>query len=250
MLSPDPEGLAFDAHRQQLFWSSEGERRVTDTGVRMLDPWIRIAGLDGSYRGESEMPPSLRMSAHQKGPRRNKALEGLTVTPSGQFVWAGMEEPGYTDGPPPSAYTGALTRITKFDVTTRSAVAQYAYPLDPITAPGGESNGLSDLVAVGEETFLVLERSHGDYNVARIYQAEIGAADDTLGRESLSDGTVAPMTKTLVADLPKLPGVPTLDNLEGITLGPKLADGRRLIMLVSDNNFSLLQVTQFLAFGW
>ena len=143
-----------------------------------------------------------------------------------------------------------MTRITKFDVNTLSPVAQYAYPLDPITAPGGDSNGLSDLVAVDEETFLVLERSHGEHNVARIYQAEIAGAQDILGQASLSDETVTPMAKTLVADLPNLPGVPPLDNLEGITLGPKLADGRRMIMLVSDNNFSLLQVTQFLAFGW
>ena len=37
-----------------------------------------------------------------------------------------------------------------------------------------------------------------------------------------------------------------LDNVEGITLGPKLPDGRQAIVLVSDNNFSRFQVTQFL----
>jgi hypothetical protein len=37
-----------------------------------------------------------------------------------------------------------------------------------------------------------------------------------------------------------------LDTIEGMTLGPKLPDGRQAIVLVSDNNFSHSQVTQFL----
>ncbi len=40
----------------------------------------------------------------------------------------------------------------------------------------------------------------------------------------------------------------TLDNLEGLTLGPVLPDGRQTLLIVSDNNFSPTQVTQFLAF--
>lgn len=37
-----------------------------------------------------------------------------------------------------------------------------------------------------------------------------------------------------------------LDNVEGITLGPKLPDGRQSVVLVSDNNFATTQITQFL----
>jgi hypothetical protein len=40
-----------------------------------------------------------------------------------------------------------------------------------------------------------------------------------------------------------------VDNIEGITLGPKLPDGRQSVVLVSDNNFSPSQVTQFLLFA-
>ncbi len=57
------------------------------------------------------------------------------------------------------------------------------------------------------------------------------------------------MTKDLVADLSTVPQVHTLDNVEGITLGPKLADGRQSVVLVSDDNFSPQQITQFLAFA-
>ena len=37
------------------------------------------------------------------------------------------------------------------------------------------------------------------------------------------------------------------DNLEGMTFGPTLTDGRQLLIIVSDNNFAADQVTQFLA---
>ncbi len=43
VIPPDPEGIAFDARRQQLYWCSEGERR-TDApgGPLLLNPWIRV----------------------------------------------------------------------------------------------------------------------------------------------------------------------------------------------------------------
>ena len=227
----DPEDIAFDSRRQQLYWSSEGD-----------NPWIRIAGLDGSYRGEFALPSNLQQ-------RWNAGLEGLTVTPSGQVLWAAMEEPGTDDGEPPTAHTGALTRITKFDVATRAAVAQFAYPLDPIPAPNGDGNGLTALAALDEDTFLTVERSHGNINVARIYRAEVTGAEDVLGVPSLPGRRPVPMTKTLVADLTTMPEVPPLDNIEGIALGPRLPDGRQSVVLVSDNNFNLRQVTQILAFA-
>ena len=39
-----------------------------------------------------------------------------------------------------------------------------------------------------------------------------------------------------------------VDNIEGMSWGPMLADGKRSLVLVSDNNFNPAQVTQFLAF--
>ena len=55
------------------------------------------------------------------------------------------------------------------------------------------------------------------------------------------------MKKTLLLDLRTL-GIP-LDNIEGMTLGPQLPDGRRSLVLVSDNNFAASQFTQFLLFA-
>ena len=57
------------------------------------------------------------------------------------------------------------------------------------------------------------------------------------------------MTKTLLADLSTMLGLPPLDNIEGLTFGPRLLDGRQSLVLVTDNNFSAEQVTQFLVFA-
>ena len=38
----------------------------------------------------------------------------------------------------------------------------------------------------------------------------------------------------------------TLDNLEGMTFGPRLPNGHQALLLVSDNNFTPGQVSQFL----
>jgi hypothetical protein len=249
-IPPDPEGIAFDARRQQLYWSSEGERATVDpANPLLLDPWVRVAGLEGGYRGQFMLPPELTMSAQETGPRQNTVLEALTLTPAGTFLFAGVEDPGYNDGAPPTAGTGALTRVTRFDVATLTPTAQFAYPLDPITAPSGEANGLTDLVALDDETFLAVERSHGTHNVARIYRATVAGADNILGRPSLTGAPLNAMTKTLVADLSTMPEVRDLDNVEGITLGPKLSDGRQSVVLVTDDNFNPEQTTQFYAFA-
>ena len=155
VVPPDPEGIAFDPGRQRLYWCSEGERLTA--GPVLLDPWVRIAGLDGAYLGQFTLPPNLAMSAQHTGPRRNRALEGLALTPDGQSLFAAMEDPGYNDGPASDDGHGVLTRVTKFDVATGAPTAQYAYPMEP-PAPPADLNGVSDLVALSDTTFLVLER--------------------------------------------------------------------------------------------
>lgn len=251
--APDPEGIAFDPGRQRLYWSSEGERLIdTPVGPVLADPWVRIAGLDGRYVGDFAMPANLAMSARRTGPRRNLTLEGLTLAPGGRLLFAGMEGPRYDDGEPPDRKHGALIRITAFDLDSAAPAAQYAYPLDPTPGSAEATNGLSDLVALSETEFLVVERAFSAASsTIRVFHAEIGAATDVLTVPALIDTPVTPMRKTLIADLGELSdrsgtSITPLDNIEGITLGPTLPDGRQSVVLVSDDNFAPGQVTQFL----
>lgn len=237
VVPPDPEAIAFDIRRQRLYWTSEGERRVDGPGPPvLLDPWVRTAGLDGSFLGQFELPDAVRMSPGEHGARRNSALEGLTLTPDGKHLWAAMEGPGYDDGPPPDEQHGASTRVVRLDAESGAIEGQYTYPLDRVTAGPGGDNGLSDLAALDDGSFLMVERGFGTHVAVRIYRAAV------------VEGSTE-MTKTLLADLTTTPGLAPLDNIEGITLGPKLADGRQSVIAVSDDNFSPTQVTQFLLFA-
>ena len=248
ILPPDPEGIVFDGGRRQLYWSHEGTR-VTDerAGPALLDPRVLIATLDGGYVGEFALPPMFHTSVNPAGPRNNLGFEGLTLTPDGRHLWAAMEGPGIEDGDVPTEAAGALARITRFDVETRAATAQYVYPLDSVsTGPNGD-NGLTELLALDDATFLAIERSYGTHVAVRVYRVSLGGAEDVLGRPSLAWPPVRTVTKTLLADL--TPTVHPLDNVEGMTFGPALPDGRQSLVMVSDDNFSSEQVTQFLAFA-
>ncbi|WP_406215651.1 esterase-like activity of phytase family protein [Streptomyces canus] len=259
-VAPDPEGIAVDPRDGTLVWTSEGERIVASDGPALLgDPWIRRATTTGAYTGQLPLPPQLHMNSQEFGPRKNQTLEGVTFTPDGRRIVTAMEDPLYQDGDDPTPEHGALTRITVHDARTGQPLAQYAYPLEPLfaTPPAGstDTNGVSDIVALDRDRFLVLERAsiYTDNNwKARIYLVDLHGATDVLGRDSLTDTSahpVQPVRKTLVTDLSDVPGLPRVDNVEGITLGPRLPDGRRTVVLVSDDNFAARQATQFIAFA-
>lgn len=257
-VAPDPEGIAVDPASGHLFWSSEGERIVSPTAAPLLeDPWIRESSTAGAYLGQLPLPPQEHMNAQAVGPRQNQTLEGVTFTPDGSRLYSSMEDPLQQDGADPTPAAGSLTRVTEFGARTRLPVAQYAYPLSKFftqLAPGDttDTNGVSDVLALGGGKLLVLERASvfaTENWKARIFIASQHGATDVLSRDSLSDGTVRPMTKKLLVDLSDVPGLPRVDNVEGLTFGPRLPDGRRTLILVSDDNFSDQQVTQFIAFA-
>lgn len=253
VLAPDAEAIAFDGAREQLYWTSEGfVADGDDTGpAGLLQPWIRIAGLDGTYRGEFVMPPGIALSADEtSGPRPNRVLEGLSLTPDGRYLFAAMEHSLYQDGPTADEQTAGQIRITKFDVESRTAVAQYVYRVER-AAPRTGKNGVPDILALSESSLLVIERAANlPHAVAvALYRADLGHATDVLGMPSLNEASVTPMAKSLALDLNALDELEPLDNVEGITQGPVLPDGRRSVVLVSDDNFQLFEVTQFLAFA-
>lgn len=252
VIAPDAEAIAYDADRRLLYWTSEGYVHDDPSGGPAIrQPWIRVAGLDGSYQGEFALPPSFLYTGDQtRGPRPNGVLEGLSLTPDGRYVFAAMEQPLFQDGPATDENHTGLVRITKFDAVTRTAIAQYAYPVDR-AAPETGFNGVSDILALSETSLLVIERAA---NLPRrvavsVYRADTGPATDVLDVASLRDQAVTPMAKTLAADLNATPKLDRLDNIEGLTLGPALPDGRRSVVLVSDDNFQPFEVTQFLAFA-
>jgi hypothetical protein len=115
-------------------------------------------------------------------------------------------------------------------------------------------NGLVELLPLNNEFLIAMERSFsvgapGTGNSIKLYEVAVPGATDVNGVDSLQGrlDRVRPARKTLLLDLDEL-GIP-LDNVEGLTFGPRLRDGRRSVVLVSDNNFAATQFTQFLLFA-
>lgn len=252
-LSPDAEGIAVDGPRQRLYWTSEGSI-VDSTDGRwgdVLQPWIRIAGLDGKHQGEIPLPAGSTFSMDRTGgPKPNGVLEGLSLTPDGRFLFTAMEQPLYQDGPNADEDRAALIRITKFDVESNKLVAQYAYQVER-AAPRTGLNGVSDILALSESSLLIVERAANlpEAVAVKVYRADVGPATDVAATPSLDGLAVTPMAKSMAIDLNANREIVPLDNIEGITLGPVLPDGRQSVVLVSDDNFQPFEVTQFLAFA-
>ena len=256
VVAPDPEGIAVNPRTGQLYWSSEGERIVPATGTPTLgDPFLRVATTSGQYVKELPIPKQFHLSAATVGPRQNQTLEGLSFTPDGREFFATMEDPLYQDGADPTATSGALSRVTRYDARTGRPVAQYAYPIEPLfaTPPAGstDTNGVSEALALGGGKLLVIERASifetNSWKI-RLYLADTAGATNVLSRDSLASGPVRPLRKKLLLDLADVPGL-RVDNFEGATLGPRLPDGRRSLILVTDDNFNTAEITEFLAFA-
>jgi hypothetical protein len=259
----DPEAIRYDARSGTLLWTNEGERAVSlfdrFSEPLLVDPSLREARTDGSFMAEFRLPEMFRMTTAESGPRANLTFEGVSLSPDGASVWLSMEGPLLQDGPPVSRTAGALVRMshqTRSPLSSAALLGQYAYRTDPLPArpliPGLIAElGVSEILALSNTRLLVLERSYvlGHGLGVRLFEADIAGATDISNIASLraAGATVVPMKKRLIFDFASLK-LPHLDNIEGMTWGPTLANGKRTLVFVSDDNFSPMQTTQFLAF--
>lgn len=251
----DAEAIRLRAGR--LFWTSEGARNSTD----LQNPFVREMQLDGRYVREFATPARYNPVAGppRNGIQNNLAFESLTFDASGRRLYTATENALVQDGPPATVLNGSPSRVLSFDRTSGNPVAEYVYMTEPVAQSpvpitGLATNGLVELLAVSDMQFLAIERSfsRGVGTTIRIYLADLTGATDVSALDALAGRSHTPVRKTLLLDLATLTnsdGTPVLlDNIEGATFGPQL-DGRPTLILVSDNNFSSVQFTQFLAFS-
>ena len=268
--APDPEALRIAPGGRTLLWSSEGNF------ARGIGPELSESNLDGQWLHAWPLPEPLQLPKNGRrhwGPRSDATLEGMSFSEDGNTLWLAMEGALQQDGPMPGpGHAGGPVRITAIDAHTRQARQQLAYQADALPddiwlMPQRALNGVSDVLADGPDHLLVLERS---FAVplrfgARLYRirtrindaddeaddhadddADPFAASDTLRLPELKAGSFRVARKELLVDFSEL-GLRSVDNLEGMTWGPRLASGERVLLLVSDNNFNPAQVTQFVA---
>jgi len=248
---PDLETIRVDPRDGSIWYASEGDVALG------LDPFVRQATRDGRHLSTLPLPPMFSVSTeHKTGPRLNQAFEGLSFSPDAKTLWASLEGPMYQDGPEATPLHGAVNRITHF-ARDGKVLGQYAYPLDAIPAAPGKGkyadNGISEILAIGATRLLVMERAgvegdDGKYAVyVRIYEIDTAGATDIQHTPTLQGASPRLVKKRLVLDAASL-NLPIIDNLEGMSFGPLLANGHASLVLISDDNFGKDQVTQLLLF--
>jgi hypothetical protein len=181
----------------------------------------------------------------------------------------------------------------EFDLATGTSLRQVIYQLedraivnaeiatqnpDPAAAIAATGQGrtivLSDILALNDHEFLILERENrgvgGDNpsgadpilsasGLKRVYRVDISGATDVrnislIGTNGLTTPAVAgnpdpPITIVPAAKIPFIDlrgeilaaGLPLPEKIEGITFGPQLNNGRYAFIVGTDNDFSVTQ---------
>lgn len=251
----DPEGIALSP-RNTIFISSEGNT------AKNINPFIGEFELEtGKKINDIRLPQRFLIGEDpeiKQGVSENLAFESLSVNrvglPEDPFRLFTATESALIQDEFLEQEGEAETRIRFLhysidSVGTPILVAEHLYLLDP--APVEViANGLTELLALQTEGyFLSLERTFGFTGAgAKIFQVVVGDATDTSNIASLKGdlGQLRTLKKELLLDLQDLNIY--LDNLEGMTVGPRLPDGSRSLLLISDDNFNDEQISQLLLF--
>jgi hypothetical protein len=218
--------------------------------------------MDGNQEHAWTLPTEFKLCPQPNEPAAigaftNRGLEGLARSVDGTKLVAAMQGPLLQDGAVEGEKClGLNTRWLVFDRQNKHAAAskQLVYQLTD------ESTGVSEILAVDADRYLVIERDSkmgAEAVIKHIYLADTRGATDAsavakLNRSDLPSGIRA-ISKTLLIDLRDekfgLGGDATAEKPEGICWGPELPDGRRLLIVCVDNDFEADRQSEFYAFA-
>jgi hypothetical protein len=244
--------------QSSVFISSEGDRH------KKILPFISEFDLKtGQVKQALPIPQRYIPDTEGKsGFQNNLAFESMNLAPAGTLPASG--EPLRIFAATESALIqdkvvakvgedgkipGAKNRWLHYLLSNRAEiVSEHLYQLDSPPL-GAIEHGLSEIQAIDTSGhFLTLERSFGLQGFGvKLFQTSMAGATDTSKIASFKGNTtIQPIKKELAFDLKQLDIY--IDNLEGMALGGQLPDGSQTLLLVSDNNFTKQQMTQFLLF--
>tara|TARA_A100001391_G_scaffold203904_2_gene197635 strand:- start:331 stop:1515 length:1185 start_codon:yes stop_codon:yes gene_type:complete len=192
---------------------------------------------------------------NESGRASNKGLEGLAISPDGSTITCVMQNVMLQDGQrdETGAPHGQYCRMLQIDLES-GQTSQFVYRLDH------PDNVLSEILAISATEFLVIERDYkaGEEAVCKhIKRIDLAGATDISGLDRLPPSDmpedIHPVRKTTYLDMldPRygIGGVRMPEKLEGLTFGPDLSDGRKTLLIASDNDFNLENASFIYAFA-
>ena len=253
----DTEAIALTP-QSSVFISSEGDRN------KNIPPFINEFDLKtGKVKQALPIPQRYLPDLEGKrGVQNNLAFEGITLSPTGTLPASGealrlfaatesalMQDKEVAKVGNNGKIPGAKNRWLHYLISDRAEIiSEHLYQLDSPPL-GAIEHGLPEIQSIDTSGhFLTLERSFGLFGFrVKLFQTTMAGATDTSKIASFKGNTtIQPIQKQLAFDLQQLNIY--IDNLEGMAFGSRLPDGSQTLLLVSDNNFSSRQITQFLLF--
>jgi hypothetical protein len=247
-------------------YDPEAVRVAADGSLLISDeygPWIDRFSRQGIMDATWTLPAALRLTDSQDlasatlGAVPNRGLEGLALLPGGkEFVVAFQSALVQDSRPSGKKRLGDYARLLLLDAMKPGGpIKQWAYPMQD------SSYGISEILAVDERRFLVLERDSeigAESACKALYLIDCSLATDignvqALPAEGPLPAEIQPVTKVLFLNLLDptfgLRELAGMEKVEGITWGPDLADGRRLLVVSTDNDFDLQRPSHLFGFA-
>jgi hypothetical protein len=238
----DGEGMVL-THRGTIFVASTG-----NSNLKIPPRLSEFNRVDGSWQQDLKLPKQYwgfdPEGTFELGVAPNHGLESLAINAEGDRLFSATEAPLHQDA------THNYSRFLHYWIGEPEPllISENLYPLD--AAPAESTlHGLSDLTSIDNAGhFLSLERSYSPTTGYRamLYQFATGIATDTSSIRTLPPNLkgIVPILKQPLLNLADL-NIP-LQNLEGLAFGPRLQDGSRSLLLISDNQFDSSVPTQVL----
>ena len=251
----DPEGVR--AGRDGTLWISDEygpfvyQFDAAGQRIGSFTPPAKFLISNPNANGTLELPPG-----NTSGRQSNRGMEGLAITPDGSHLVGAMQSPLIQDGALNAANgrVGVNLRLLAMDLTQGTS-QEYLYQLDT------GSLGVSEILAINDHQFLVLERDgNAGSNAAfkNLFLVSTAGAADVSGIPNLpTNGPLpsgaVPLAKAVFLNLldPSfgLAGAGFPEKIEGIAFGPDLPNGDHLLLVTSDNDFGATNPTRVFAFG-
>ena len=237
----DPEGFRF---------GSDGSMYVSDEyGPHLIQfsadgREIKRFQLPAHFKVENPDADKKRENAlNQTGRASNRGLECLAASSDGKQLVALMQGPPLQDGTrtDKGIVVGRNCRLIQLELAT-GRITEFVYQMD------SADNGNSEILACGPDQYLVLERDSQPGESAKyrkLIRIDLSHATDVSARETLPSGElppeIVPVDRSVYLDFLapewKLAGATMPEKIEGLTFGPTLADGRKTLLVGTDNDF-------------
>lgn len=250
----DPEGIRI---------SSAGHIWISDEYGPQLIEFSRagrkIRSIAAPKRWQIDHPAASKNTennANRSGRQANRGMEGLAISRNGRVLIGLMQSPLLQDSvrKPNGKPTGTNCRLVRISRRTGER-KEFLYVLD------NADNKLNEILAVDAHRFLVIERDGEPGNKARfkkIVQINTDTATDIQTIPQLPafrvPAGVVPVAKKMFIDLLDrrfaLRGSEMPEKVEGLTFGPALPDGRRTLLIASDNDFKADEPTRIFVFAF